>query len=135
MKTKVILTAALLCVSSTLCFAKPLKVFILAGQSNMEGHAAISTFDYIGKDPLTAPMLKEMRNPDGTPRVCDKVWMSYQHVNFRKAMAAPADMPEFKGNVFAVDTAPFWDLDIVAAKPKQNEYNSIVGTSHTLNRI
>ena len=54
-----------------------LKVFILAGQSNMEGHAAISTFDYIGKDPLTAPMLKEMRNPDGTPRVCDKVWMSY----------------------------------------------------------
>ncbi len=56
---------------------KPLKVFILAGQSNMEGHAAISTFDYIGKDPLTAPLLKEMRNPDGTPRVCEKVWMSY----------------------------------------------------------
>ena len=57
--------------------AKPLKVFILAGQSNMEGHAEIRTFDYIGKDPLTAPILKEMRNPDGTPRVCDKVWMSY----------------------------------------------------------
>ena len=56
---------------------KPLKVFILAGQSNMEGHAATNTFDYIGKDPLTAPILKEMRNPDGTPRVCDKVWMSY----------------------------------------------------------
>ena len=57
--------------------AKPLKVFILAGQSNMEGHAEIRTFDYIGKDPLTAPILKEMRNPDGTPRVCDRVWMSY----------------------------------------------------------
>ena len=57
--------------------AKPLKVFILAGQSNMEGHAEIRTFDYIGKDPLTAPLLREMRNPDGTPRVCDKVWMSY----------------------------------------------------------
>jgi alpha-galactosidase len=57
--------------------AKPLKVFILAGQSNMEGHAEIRTFDQIGKDPLTAPLLKEMRNPDGTPRVCDKVWMSY----------------------------------------------------------
>jgi len=334
MKPTVFLTAALLCVSSLNSFAKPLKVFILAGQSNMEGHAAVSTFDYIGKDPLTAPMLKEMRNPDGTPRICDKVWMSYltgpydgsangeglgklttgfgaredqptknggkigpeftfgiyiekdlkepiliiktawggrslntefrppsagqyklpketqaewdknprapdrkkwqkdkdaasgvfyrmmiehvkkvladpkrvcpeydekagfeiagfvwlqgfndlvddttypgpdqpgrydeysrllahfirdvrkdlsapkmpfvigvlgvdgyQHVNFRKAMAAPADMPEFKGNVIAVDTAPFWDLDIVAAQPKQNEYNSIVGTSHTL---
>ena len=57
--------------------AKPLKVFILAGQSNMEGHAEVRTFDYIGKDPLTAPILKEMRSPDGTPRVCDKVWMSY----------------------------------------------------------
>ena len=25
---------------------RPLKVFILAGQSNMEGHARIETFDY-----------------------------------------------------------------------------------------
>ena len=58
-------------------FAQPLKVFILAGQSNMEGHAEVRTFDYIGKDPATAPLLKEMRNPDGSPRVCDKVWMSY----------------------------------------------------------
>jgi hypothetical protein len=319
---------------------KPLKVFILAGQSNMEGHAAISTFDYIGKDPLTAPILKEMRNPDGTPRVCDKVWMSYltgpydgsangeglgkltagfgergnnptkiggkigpeftfgiymekqlnepiliiktawggrslntefrppsagqyklpkqiqevwdkhpqgahgipkaedrkawqdkkdaasgvfyrmiidhvkkvladprrvcpeydekagyelagfvwlqgfndlvdgttypnnnydeysrllshfirdvrkdlsapkmpfvigvlgvdgetKNVNFRKAMAAPAAMPEFKGNVVAVETAPFWDDTIAAAQPKQGEYNNIVATAHTLKK-
>jgi len=63
--------------SATSVEAKPLKVFILAGQSNMEGHAEVRTFDYIGKDPLTAPILKEMRNPDGTPRVCDRVWMSY----------------------------------------------------------
>ena len=49
--------------------AKPLKVFILAGQSNMEGHAAVSTFDHIGMDPKTAPLLKDMRNADGTPRV------------------------------------------------------------------
>ena len=77
MKTKTILTAALLCISALNSFAKPLKVFILAGQSNMEGHASVKTFDYIGKDPLTAPILKEMRNPDGTPRVCDNVWMSY----------------------------------------------------------
>jgi len=316
---------------------KPLKVFILAGQSNMEGHAEIRTFDYIGRDPLTAPLLKEMRNPDGTPRVCDKVWMSYltgpydgsangeglgkltagfgergnqptkigrkigpeftfgiymekelkepiliiktawggrslntefrppsagqytlpkevqdrwdkhpqgahgipkmedrkkwqedkdaasgvfyrmmiehvqrvladpkrvcpeydqkagfelagfvwlqgfndlvdgqtypngnyeeysrllshfirdvrkdlsapkmpfvigvlgvdgeKNVNFRKAMAAPADMPEFKGNVIAVDTAPFWDYDIAAAQPKQGEYDNLVSTAHAL---
>jgi len=57
--------------------AKPLKVYILAGQSNMEGHAKVETFDYIGDDPATAPMLKEMQTADGKPRVCDKVWISY----------------------------------------------------------
>jgi hypothetical protein len=55
----------------------PVKVFILAGQSNMQGHAKVETFDYIGDDPLTAPLLKEMLGPDGTPRVCDGVWISY----------------------------------------------------------
>ena len=29
---------------------KPVRVFILAGQSNMEGHARVDTFDYIGDD-------------------------------------------------------------------------------------
>jgi len=57
--------------------AKPLKVFILAGQSNMEGPANISTFDYIGDDPATAPMLKMMRGADGKPAVCDGAWISY----------------------------------------------------------
>ena len=53
MKKTTILAAALLCALSPISSAKPLKVFILAGQSNMEGHAEISTFDYIGKDPKT----------------------------------------------------------------------------------
>ena len=57
--------------------AKPLKVFILAGQSNMEGHAKIETFDYIGDDPATVPLLKQMRGADGNPAVCDHVWISY----------------------------------------------------------
>jgi alpha-galactosidase len=56
--------------------AKPLKVFILAGQSNMQGHVNISTLDSMADDPKTAPILKEMRNADGTPRVCEKVWIS-----------------------------------------------------------
>ncbi len=56
--------------------AKPLKVFILAGQSNMQGHAKVETFDYIGDDPATAPMLQEMRGADGKPRVLDNVWIS-----------------------------------------------------------
>jgi hypothetical protein len=56
---------------------KPLKVFILVGQSNMEGHAKVETFDYIGDDPSTAPLLKKMRGPDGSPRICDNAWISY----------------------------------------------------------
>ena len=56
--------------------SKPLKVFVLAGQSNMQGHASVSTFDSMADDPKTAPILKEMRDPDGKPRVCEKVWIS-----------------------------------------------------------
>ena len=55
----------------------PLKVFILAGQSNMEGHAKVETFDYIGDDPATAPLLKMMRDADGKPVVCEGAWISY----------------------------------------------------------
>lgn len=56
--------------------AKPLKVFILAGQSNMQGHANVSTLDSMADDPTTLPILKEMRGPDGKLRVCDNVWIS-----------------------------------------------------------
>jgi alpha-galactosidase len=57
--------------------AKPLKVFILAGQSNMEGHAKVGTFDYIGDDPATAPLLRRMRGADGKPTRCEGAWISY----------------------------------------------------------
>ena len=56
---------------------KKLKVFILAGQSNMEGHARIETFDYIGDDPATAPLLKMMRGADGKPAIAENAWISY----------------------------------------------------------
>ena len=75
-KTAILVTVITgLCCSSAMA-AKPLKVYILAGQSNMQGQAKVGTFDYIGGDPATAPMLKEMRGPDGKPVVCEKVWIS-----------------------------------------------------------
>lgn len=55
---------------------KPLKVFILAGQSNMQGHARIATFGSLADDPKTAPLLKEMCDAEGKPRVCKRVWIS-----------------------------------------------------------
>lgn len=70
-----IILSCLFCVSH-LAAKEPLKVYILAGQSNMQGHAHISTFDHVGMDPQTAPILKEMRGDDGTPRVCENVWIS-----------------------------------------------------------
>lgn len=56
---------------------KPLKVFLLVGQSNMQGHAQVRTFEHIGMDPKTAPLLREMQGDDGAPRSCEKVWISY----------------------------------------------------------
>lgn len=70
------LLAALVASLPTWAAAKPLKVFILAGQSNMEGHARVSTFEHIGMDPATKPMLAEMLGLDGKPKVCERVWIS-----------------------------------------------------------
>jgi hypothetical protein len=58
---------------------KPLKIFILAGQSNMQGHASVETFKHIGMDKKTAPLLKEILDSQGKPKVCDRVWISYLH--------------------------------------------------------
>jgi len=74
---RLIAVALLIAASSSTAQAKPLKVFILAGQSNMEGHAKIETFDYIGDDPATAPLLKMMRGADGKPAVAEGAWISY----------------------------------------------------------
>ncbi len=68
--------SALFCGDSLAAEKKPLQVFILAGQSNMQGHVNVSTFDSLADDPKTAPILTEVRNVDGTPRACEKVWIS-----------------------------------------------------------
>lgn len=99
---KAILTTALLCFLSPNCFAQPLKVFILAGQSNMQGHASISTFDSLANDPKTAPLLQEMRGPDGKPRVCEKVWIS----SVGCLGDAYSDLTEAKGKLTAGFGAP-----------------------------
>lgn len=41
------------------------------------------------------------------------------HQYFRDAMAAPASMPEFKGNVKAILTEKFWPADVEAAEKKK----------------
>lgn len=71
-----LLLTVILVVSQT-AYAKKLKVYILAGQSNMEGHAHVRTFEHIGMDPKTVPLLDMMQDKDGKHTVCDRVWISY----------------------------------------------------------
>lgn len=66
---------------------KPIKVFILAGQSNMEGQGFIAaeakrnggkgSLEYLVKNPATAARFKHLQNGDGKWIVRDDVWISY----------------------------------------------------------
>jgi len=73
-----IIAPLLLAASSLAVEARPLKVFILAGQSNMDGQANVSTIDFLGedKDPARAALLKTFK-PDGKTLVTrDDVWVA-----------------------------------------------------------
>lgn len=70
----------------------PVKVYILAGQSNMEGQAVVDLEgkDYNGgkgtlktlmADPAKAPMLKHLKDERGDWSVRDDVWVRYQTEN------------------------------------------------------
>ena len=71
---------------------KPLKVFILAGQSNMEGQgvADLTGKDYNGgrgtlaelmRDPAGGARFKHLKGADGKWAVRDDVWVRYQREN------------------------------------------------------
>ncbi|MFU8847421.1 MAG: sialate O-acetylesterase [Opitutales bacterium] len=79
-KSKSFVTAVFFSLASLSALAAanhgPLKVFILSGQSNMQGHAHLSTLEVIGLDPETMPMLEKMIDARGEPRVIERVWIS-----------------------------------------------------------
>jgi hypothetical protein len=68
---------------------KPMKVFILAGQSNMEGQAVVDlagkdyndgkgTLVSLMKDPAKQDLFKHLKDEKGEWRVRDDVWVRYQ---------------------------------------------------------
>jgi alpha-galactosidase len=57
------------------------KVFILAGQSNMEGFGGARTLDALGAHPTQGALLKKIRNDDGSFVVRDDVFIYYQRGN------------------------------------------------------
>src|ERR1700749_398431 len=82
------LVAVLLFFASAVCAeAKTLKVFILAGQSNMEGQGFIAadakrnggkgSLEYVAKAPATAAHFKPLLGKDGKWAVRDDVWITY----------------------------------------------------------
>ncbi len=68
---------------------RPVKVFVLAGQSNMEGQAVVDldgkdyndgkgTLNFLLRDPEKSSHFKHLKNTDGTWVVRDDVWCRYQ---------------------------------------------------------
>lgn len=78
-KIQIVLIAMLIGISGLTVQAqqKPLKVYVLVGQSNMQGHAHVRTLPHIGMDAETETLLNEIQDKSGQPRVIDGVWISY----------------------------------------------------------
>ena len=60
----------------------PLKVFILAGQSNMEGHGVVmgpqkGSLETLSKDPASAARYQHLKDKEGNWIVRNDVWLSY----------------------------------------------------------
>jgi len=72
---------------SVMAATKPVRVFILAGQSNMEGQGIVAadpkrnegkgSLEYLVKDPATAKRFAHLVDSSGKWRVRDDVWISY----------------------------------------------------------
>ncbi len=66
---------------------KPVQVFILAGQSNMEGHGVVKadpnrnggqgSLEHVAKSPATGERFKHLLDPEGGWAVRDDVWIHY----------------------------------------------------------
>jgi len=56
--------------------AGPLRAYVLAGQSNMQGHAHARTIDAMRLDADTAALLALMRDEDGAARASGRTWIS-----------------------------------------------------------
>jgi alpha-galactosidase len=87
MKLTLSLLTFCLLASAALAASKPVKVFILAGQSNMEGQGFIAadpkrnggkgSLEYVAKDPATAAHFKTLLDASGKWRTRDDVWITY----------------------------------------------------------
>ncbi len=98
-KLAAVALASLLSMHANASGDKPMKVFVLAGQSNMQGHAVVDlkgkdynegkgTLASLLADPATRATYAHLVNADGSWRVRDDVWMRYQPGDDRSEKAA-----------------------------------------------
>jgi alpha-galactosidase len=87
------------------------------------------TRDYTNYGVWLADFIRDVRKDLGAPKMPFVIGVmgvgglkdeSAGMVAFRRAMAAPAVMPEFKGNVIAVPTAPFWAEELAEIDAKKH---------------
>jgi len=71
-----IATLSVVCSAIALAAEPPVKVFILAGQSNMEGKAKVALLEHQAKRPATQDLFKHLRK-DGKWIERDDVWIKF----------------------------------------------------------
>jgi alpha-galactosidase len=76
------------------------------------------------RDDLSAPKMPFLIGVMGVGGPTDEYGPEQQrykgvHQNFRVAMAAPAALPEFEGNVTAVLTEQYWDMEVTALRARE----------------
>jgi len=97
------------------------KVFILAGQSNMEGHAGVQTLDQLGKHPTHGYLLKKIKNADGSFVVRDDVFVSYkkedEHIKRPLSVGMGASGEEFGPELmFGIEMGDYYKEPVLLIK-------------------
>jgi hypothetical protein len=98
------------------------KVFILAGQSNMEGYAGVQTLDRLGEHPTHGYLLKKIRKDDGSFIVRDDVFVSYkkedEHIKRPLSVGMGALGEEWFGPelMFGIEMGDFYQEPVLLIK-------------------
>jgi len=64
---------------------EPLQVYVLVGQSNMQGHADVRTLPHLQTGSKTRLLLEKIVDEQGRPRLIDNVWIAYRSANGEKS--------------------------------------------------
>ena len=89
-----------------------------------------------------AAFIRDVRKDFNTPKMpfvigvlgVDGLNASDNTKAFRQAMAAPALLPEFAGNVAAVETAPFWSEELGAIAAKKEKVSQMASLLKSKNK-